>query len=62
MSTATLPAVRMALFCDILVVYMTFCDLNLWCVWHYSVIVPVVCMALCDLSCGMCGIILSPYL
>ena len=44
----------MALFCDLT------CGV---CVWHYCVILPVVCMALlCDLSCGVCGIILSPYL
>jgi len=26
----------------------------LWCVWHYSVIFPVVCVSLCcDLTCGV---------
>jgi hypothetical protein len=60
MSAATLTAVRMALYCSITSgVY----DIQWPYLWHKSVIIPMVCMALlCDLNCGICGIILSLYL
>jgi hypothetical protein len=61
--SATLPAVRMALFCEITSGLYDILLPYLWYVWHCSVTLPVVCIAfVSDLSCGMCRIILLPYL